>query len=324
MQYSVFHVSDLIHLIADYLDFESLSFFRRCNKAIRRSTSGNLFYEKQTVHLQDRGFYPSAILKYSTDFNYRRYCKKRGWRAISNNWKILFAYRPNPTDGCPRKLFYATFNAPNPPRKLSYLGRRDLSRDYGILKYRDPKTTSVDWYKYQIALFMTFTTPKHLSSLLSSISKIKSRKVFEWFQEHYLTFELLEKVLKPQKEYQYDASDAFAIKEWLCDQTGLKYIRFFGVNTRYSEQASCLGLSSWSRDLPEGQIYYYDFIFALHNKILATSFPKKHIKQYLGDHALLAKFRDAGYLETEEYFIHANAIEEEDVVLKRMFSPSRR
>ncbi len=85
---SIFNTGDIWWYICEYLSFDDLCMFRRCNRALHTYISGNYFYDRKTKCLRDLKLSPSEIMGVTRDPGYRRYCKKKQWRAICPNYRF--------------------------------------------------------------------------------------------------------------------------------------------------------------------------------------------------------------------------------------------
>ena len=234
---SIFTHGDICRYICTYLSFEDTCMFRRCSWDLHTFITGNLFYERKTAYLKNLSVTPSRIMAFTPDIDYRRYLKKRGWRAIC------------PAGGlqsiCSRNVKLARYLMKTQPDKLYGGHYRILMRT----KNRELIDLSVE---------MTYPSIRRL--LFEEILLTRDDELISWFEEKHVGDRLFEWILelRPIHLHQHYLGGAMEI---MWKRYGLQYRHLFYPRA----------------DTVTGKLLEHDVLFAVDKGIFSCRVNKEDI-----------------------------------------------
>ena len=173
---SIFNIGDICRDICGYLSFDDMCMFRRCNRALHTYISGNYFYDRKTKCLSDLLLRPSDIMGVTRDVGYRRYCKKKQWRAI-----------------CPNYRFHSLTHVKD-IRFVRYLLKTkgaQLSRQCLLFNHLIPTKD-----RRLIDSVMKLTPENHLINMFLSVLHERDEELILWFEEKHIGDKLEQIVLE--------------------------------------------------------------------------------------------------------------------------------
>ena len=199
---SIFSHGDICRHICRYLSFQDMCMFRRCTRHLRIFISGNFLYDRKTTYLGSMYVGPSQIMGFTTDINYRRYLKKRGWRAICPSY-----YLPLRTSN----IALTRYLMRTLPDKL-------YGEDYGFLmKAKDREL---------IDLSVKLTRPDQLVSLFKEILLTEDDELIQWFEDKHVGDQLEALIVESRPTTIYHASSDVPI-ETIWKRYGARYRSLF-------------------------------------------------------------------------------------------------
>ena len=195
---TIFNHGDICRYICRYLSIESICMFRRCNRQLGMFLSGSFLYDRKTTYLKDSFFKPSEIMIFTMDIGYRRYLKKRGWRAIA------------------------------PLHCLQWITTRDMKLFRYIIKAKPQvlrQHCSLDLVRTKdrelIDLYRRMCHSEELAFLFRQIlDKGKSDdELIEWFAQRHITLDFWTQVRKCDNYSTFESK----LEEWMWNNYGPKF-----------------------------------------------------------------------------------------------------
>lgn len=234
---SIFLNRDICSLIYQRLTFEDVCMFRRCSRRMYSYLPKKIFYERKTDHLL-KTFRPSQIMGFTTDIDYRRYLKKKGWRAINRScWS--------------HKLSFID------AKLIRYVMAEPKFKCYGFYSYLsrtcDRRLIDLCIYKHDDEYH-----GDHCREVLMGIISLCNNELCDWFETKYMNSDpvLWQKREKIAVERlliglyhsipDIRAYDTPGMKEFLYQRYGDKYINSF---MPYPDE---INIQRFIRDLQQG------------------------------------------------------------------------
>lgn len=237
---TIFTHGDICRHICGYLSFEDICMFRRCNKYLRTYISGTYFYNLKTTYLMSLRIWPSQIMGVTTDINYRRYLKKRGWRAICTNYRLQLICQYN-------------------VKLALYIMKTHREKIYGgsysvLLRTKN---------RQLIDLSVQSSYPCQLGSLFREILWINDDELIQWFEDKHVGSQLAHLITESRPTHEY-ISPLGGYVEIMWKRYGSCYRSLFYPRT----------------DCVLGTLLTNDVIFALDKEIMSRRVNKNTLSQH--------------------------------------------
>ena len=177
---SIFSHGDICRYICRYLSFDDMCMFRRCTQRLHSFISNNFYYDLKTQYLMNLHIWPSQIMGFTTDIKYRRYLKKKGWRAICTNYRLQLI--------CQHSVKLAL-----------YVMKTHREKMYGgsyVILIRTKDRQLID-------LSVKSSYPCQLGSLFREILWINDDELIQWFEDMYVGDQLAHLITESRPTHEY-------------------------------------------------------------------------------------------------------------------------
>ena len=290
---SIFNYGDICRYICSYLSLDDICMFRRCNHQLHLFISGNFFYDLKTQYL----IYlirPSQMMGIVRDIGYRRYLKKKGWRAICHNYHIALMTAEYDQDiKLVRYILKTKFDKLG-GRDPSYLVRTRSREIIDLAVKLGPLGVGLSQSSPQDAparfASQTLAGASYLDRMLKEILVTRDEALIQWFEDKHIGDKIGEMIKHRRQGISY--VNYLEWRDLLWERYSSRYRHYFYPVT----------------DPITGKLPSEDVIFALRKRILSH---KVYTRDFFTgdvnfDAYMITCFEECGYVYEGEYFIKYN------------------